>query len=174
MNKNTKFNLVLPLSLLVLNLAFVSCDNGTTSNTPANRFTITGITTQLKNYSEEICIVGLYPVDVTVDQALSDVKKIYKVGGFSGSPEYCIAGREVYHSAATGTEGNWTESGTLKSASSGFDQDWRGSGTFISYWLLQDTGGTYRAYKLKSPRTISEGDHTFVHAVNDFELVLTQ
>jgi hypothetical protein len=157
------------VSLMALSLVFASCDSG--NNTP-NVFTITGITTQLKNYSQKICIVGMYPESTTVYQALSDTKRIY--GLESGSPQYIVAGREVYHNAATGSPGNWTESGTLKSASSGFTSDWRGSGTFISYWLLQDSGNTYRAYKLKTARTISEGESITVHAVNDFDLVLTQ
>jgi hypothetical protein len=182
MNKKL-FSLVMLVSLLALSLVFVSCDNGTTSpglgfvpgggggNTP-NVFTITGITTQLRNHSQKVCVVGMYPVDTTADQALSDTKRIYRLE--TGSPQYIVAGREVYHDAATGSEGNWTESGTLKSASSNFTSDWRGSGTFISYWLLQDSGGTYRAYKLKTPKAITEGENTTVHAVNDFELILTQ
>ncbi|MDR1143309.1 MAG: hypothetical protein LBK77_03705 [Spirochaetaceae bacterium] len=168
MNKKVIF-LAIPAGLLALGLAFISCDNGTTPDDGPNVFTITGITTELRDWSEKMCIVGLYPESTTKDQALSDTKKIYKVE--SGSPQYIVAGRAVYHDAATGKYGNWTESGTLKSVSSNFTQDWRGSGTFISYWLLQDSGDTYRVYKLRTPRTISEGDHTIVHAVADFELV---
>jgi hypothetical protein len=195
MNKKLVF-LAMLVSLLALTLVFASCnteipgDGGTgggdetgdsgdgtgggdgTGNDGPNVFTITGITTELKNYSMEICVVGMYPTNTTVDQALLDLQRIY--GLASGSLQYIVAGREVYHNAATGTEGNWTETGTLKSAESKFTQDWRGHGTFISYWLLRDNYGTYRAYKLKTPRTISEGDTTSVHAVNDFKLVLTQ
>jgi hypothetical protein len=172
MNKKL-FPLAMLVSLLALGLVFVSCDSGGGDDTPApNVFTITGITTGLKDNSEAMCIVGMYPPETTKEQALSDTKRIY--GWESGSPQYIIAGRAVYHDAATGPEGDWTESGTLKSASSNFTSDWRGSGTFISYWLLKDTGGTYTAYKLKAERTISEGENTTVHAVNDFDLVLTQ
>ncbi|MDR2661975.1 MAG: hypothetical protein LBC31_03150 [Treponema sp.] len=174
MNKKVIFPAMLA-GLLALSLAFVSCDNGTTKpDDGPNVFTITGITTDLKNYSEDTCIVGMYPEGTTVAQALSDTKRFY--GLESGSLQYAVAGREVYHSAATGPTNNWTESDTLKSASSNFTQDWRGSGTFTAYWLLRDIagpGGTYRAYKLKTARTISEGEHTTVHAVNDFDLVLT-
>jgi hypothetical protein len=176
MNKKSIFLAVL-VSLLALSLAFVSCDNGTSPgyilplNTP-NVFTITGITTQLRDWSQEACVVGMYPQGTTVNQAITDVRRIY--GYESGSPQYVVAGREVYHSAATGTAGNWTESGTLKSVSSNFTQDWRGSGTFITYWLLQDSGYTYRVYKLKTARTITEGENITVHAVHDFEWVLTQ
>jgi hypothetical protein len=173
MNKKVFFSVML-VNLLALSLVFVSCDNGTSpggGNTP-NVFTITGITTQLKTESEKVCIVGMYPESTTADQALNDTKRIY--GLETGSPQYIVAGREVYHYAATGPEENWTESGTLKSASSGFTSDWRGNGTFISYWLLQDGGGTYRAYKLKTARIISEGESITVHAVHDFDLILTQ
>jgi hypothetical protein len=173
MNKKLVF-LAMLVSLLALSLAFVSCDNGTSpggGNTP-NVFTITGITTELKNYSTEVCVVGMYPPDTTKEQALLDIKRVYQLE--PGSLEYLVAGREVYHSAATGTEGNWTQSDTLKSGSSNFTQDWRGSGTFITYWLLQDSGNTYRMYKLRTARTITEGENITVHAVNDFELVWTE
>jgi hypothetical protein len=180
MNRKRVFPAIL-VSMLALSFGFDSCDNGTTNiivpgagggGDGPNIFTITGITTQLKDWSFKICVVGMYPEGITEYQALSDTKRIYKIE--PGSPQYVVAGREVYYATATGTEGDWTQSGTLKSASSNFNSDWRGSGTFISYWLLQDNGSTYRVYKLKTARTISEGENTFVHAVNDFELVLTQ
>jgi hypothetical protein len=169
MNKKLVFPAVL-VSLLALSLAFVSCDNGTIG--PPNVFTITGITTQLRDWSQQVCVVGMYLPDTTVDQALTDIKRIY--GLENGSPEYIVAKRDVYHSAATGDYNDWTQSDTLKSVSSNFKQDWRGSGTFIAYWLFQDNSYTYRVYKLKTAITISEGENTTVHAVNDFKLVLTQ
>jgi hypothetical protein len=158
--------------LVSLMLVLVSCGSGDGGGGDTNRvniFTITGITTDLKEYSYNACIVGMYPVGTTVDQAISDTKRYY--GLEVGPLRYAVAGREVYHSAATGPEGNWTESDTLKSAESGFTEDWRGHGTYTAYWLLQDTSGTYRVYKMKSPRTISEGEHLSVHAVDDFQLV---
>ncbi|MDR2314215.1 MAG: hypothetical protein LBE02_06745 [Spirochaetaceae bacterium] len=167
MNKKL-FSLAMPLSLLALSLVVVSCDNGTSPG-GANVFTITGITNQMETDSKKVCIVGMYPTGTTAEQALSDTKRIYKEE--LGPLKHIVAGREVDHDAATGPEGDWTETGTLKSASSNFTADWRGSGTFTAYWLLQDLQGNYKAYKLKDARTISEGEHTIVHAVNDFESV---
>jgi hypothetical protein len=114
----------------------------------------------------------MYPQNTTAAEALSDTKRIY--GLEPGLPQFIVAGREVYHNTATGPTGNWTQSGTLKSPGNKFANDWRGSGTFTGYWLLQDSTGKYRGYQLKVPKTISAGETTTVHAVNDFKLVLEE
>jgi hypothetical protein len=151
----------LSVCVLILSLALVSCDTGSSSSDEGIIFELTAIDAGMQTAGSSYIMFALFPSGTLEANAKADAIAAFP----SGATSYAVAGVSdypsnlIYSGALSGIDGsgNRTLKGWLYDSNTGAEH-WRGSGTFDCYFALRNGSGTWTGYKLLNQTlTGSEG-----------------